>query len=226
MKQLQFAAIDIDGVLLSDTFSPVIRRMALQYGGTYDAELERNVFSRPQKEAAAYFIERFQLNYSVPDIMEMFFKEREKLVLRTGAGLMPGVAAFLDIMAESGLKLICYGGLPQSHFEKGLKGLTRYFERYVCTDAFRPGLSQIANDIYSSDIKHFLFIDDVNTVAGEAKRLDAPFIGIPSGQPWCYQREEMKKTGVKYLIDSLTEITSDLLMELDVKAAEGRFWRD
>ena len=54
MKTIKLIAIDIDGILLEDTFSPIIRKFVSKFGVKYSRELERKIFSRPQKEAAEY----------------------------------------------------------------------------------------------------------------------------------------------------------------------------
>ncbi|NNJ08453.1 HAD family phosphatase, partial [Streptomyces sp. PKU-MA01144] len=54
LRQLRLAALNIDGVLLNDTFSPVIHRFIVSRGGAYTAEVERRVFSQPQHVASEY----------------------------------------------------------------------------------------------------------------------------------------------------------------------------
>lgn len=39
LRTLRLAAVDIDGVLLDDTFSPVIHRLAVRWGLDYTPEL-------------------------------------------------------------------------------------------------------------------------------------------------------------------------------------------
>ncbi|MDO8139594.1 hypothetical protein [Streptococcus mutans] len=46
MNRLKLIACDIDGVLLEDTFSPVLRNLAKKYNVDYTAELENNTFSQ------------------------------------------------------------------------------------------------------------------------------------------------------------------------------------
>ena len=52
LRQIRAVALDIDGVLLSDTFSPIIKSLVEFFDGAYSREVERNVFSQNQKEAS------------------------------------------------------------------------------------------------------------------------------------------------------------------------------
>lgn len=42
-NKIKLVAIDVDGVLLTDTYSPAIRSFVEQHGGVYTPELERQV---------------------------------------------------------------------------------------------------------------------------------------------------------------------------------------
>lgn len=48
-----------------------------------------------------------------------------------------------------------------------------------------------------------------------------PFIGVPSTP---FQYEDMKQTGVKYLLNSLKGIDAELLERIDLEAAEQAVW--
>jgi len=62
--RLKAAAVDLDGVLVADTFSPVIKLMVESRGGTYDREIESHVFSQNRQDAARYLIGRLGVKAS------------------------------------------------------------------------------------------------------------------------------------------------------------------
>ena len=121
----------------------------------------------------------------------------------------------LQRMAELPVQLICYGGLqePQIHPDYAL--CRPYFSRYVCTNDFRPGLREIVRDHAHLQFEQVLFIDDVNTVAEEAKRLGCPFIGVPARNAWGWQYLDMQLTGVRFLVDGVKDIGLPMLQQLD-----------
>lgn len=49
MKRAKLIAVDIDGVILKDTFSPVLFNLIKKRGGVYDRETERNIFPATKK---------------------------------------------------------------------------------------------------------------------------------------------------------------------------------
>ncbi len=225
MKILKLAALDIDGVLLNDTFSPVMKILVESLGGVYSRDIERNVFSRKRDDAASYIIDVLKLNYTNEEIIKIYFELRDDYIKRNGSGLNEGAAGILELLKSVGLQAVCYGGLPESYFQKEMKGYTRYFDQYICTDEFRPGIKEITIDIMHLEYNQALFIDDVNTVAESAKLLNVPFIGMPSSLAWGYQKKDMEKTGVKYMVSSLKEIDRKLIEKIDNDSFSGRLWK-
>lgn len=215
MNTIKLIAVDIDGVLLQDTFSPVLHQLVTRYGGEYTRELERNVFSRNQLSAAAYVQSELGLTLSPRDIIDDYFRLREQYLQHHEGGVIPGALNFLQRMAELPVQLICYGGLqePQIHPDYAL--CRPYFSRYVCTNDFRPGLREIVRDHAHLQFEQVLFIDDVNTVAEEAKRLGCPFIGVPARNAWGWQYLDMQLTGVRFLVDGVKDIGLPMLQQLD-----------
>jgi len=224
MNHIRIIAFDIDGVLLKDTFSPVIKSFVEKYGGIYSRELERNVFSKNRDEAAKYLIQYLHLNISKDKLLSLYFQERKEYINQFGIGLTDGAGEVLEKLLSAGLKLVCYGGLSKDYYQKELAGYISYFDRYICTNDFRPGLKEIAFDIYKVKNKEILFIDDVNTVAEEAKRLNMPFIGMPSSFEFSYQRADMIQTGVKHIISNLKEINLSLIRKIDKEADKNILW--
>lgn len=224
MKNIRFVAFDIDGVLLNDTFSPVIKILVEKYGGIYSRKLERNVFSQNRTVAAKYLIQYLKLNMSENEILNLYFKERNNYISKFGMGLNDGAEKVLKELNETGLTLICYGGLSEEYYQRELAENTRYFDRYICTNDFRPGLKEITYDIYKVKNKEILFIDDVNTVAEEAKRFNMPFIGMTSSFDFSYQKEDMIRTGVKHIITNLREINLWLIEKIDEEIDKNILW--
>lgn len=224
MKHIKLIAVNLDGVLLRDTFSPVIRKLVMHFGHRYTNRIERNILSRPQMDAAQYVINISRINYTVQDLLKLFFREREQYVESIGNSVFEETPSFINLLQKQNSRRVCYGGLTSEYFKIEMKQYAKYFDCYVCTNDFRPGLKEITKEIYSLDFSEVLFIDDVNTVAETAKKMNIPFIGCATNSRWGFQKEEMAKTGVKYLVDSIGEINQEILDRLDYDASAGIVW--
>jgi hypothetical protein len=220
-------ALDIDGVALYDTFSPIIYQLVKKFNGDYTSEIERNVFSQPQKKAARFLIDKLNLPILENELLEIYFQERKEYLKTHNGGIVTGLEDFLKIAKQLELPVICYGGLEKFHFEENLGILANYFdgEQYICTNDFRPGIKEIITQYYNYKYTEVLFIDDVNRVAEEAKSLNVPFIGIPSNFEHGFQRQDMIKFGVKYILDSIAEVNYNLLVELDYNNLRDKIWQ-
>jgi hypothetical protein len=223
---LRLAAVDIDGVLLNDTFSPVIHRLAAQYGLAYTPELERAVFSRPRLEAARVFLGAARSVQDVQEVIDAYFRERERYLRTHPVRVTQGATALLRRLRALGLDVVCYGGLDHSHFERHLGAWAPYFSgpRYICTDAFRPGIEEITRDVFGLGFGQVLFIDDVASVAERARDLNVAFIGRPSSFAHGFQRRLMREAGVRYLADGLDGIDETMLHAVARAAAAGTLW--
>lgn len=221
MNNIKLIACDVDGILLTDTFSPVLQALVVKAGLEYTREMERNVFSRPRSDAVAYLKQLFQVSASEADSLKSFFKERDNYVNNHYSGIIEGATELLTFLSTLDVRLVSYGGLPEEQLLSDFKFCKPYFETYICTNDFRPGIKEITQDIYGLEYHEVLFIDDVNTVAEVAKSLNTPFIGVPSTP---FQHEDMKETGVKYLLNSIKDINIELLRKIDSEAAEHAVW--
>ena len=224
MKTIKLIACDVDGVLVTDTFSPVLYNMVTKAGGQYTREYERNVFSRPRKEGSGYARKKYNLNASDTDLISAYFKEREEYLKTHDHGVIEGVKDFMELVNSLDIRLVCYGGLSEHELFSGFKDYMHYFEQYICTNDFRPGIKEITRDIYGLEFNQVLFIDDVNTVAEVAKANNVPFIGIPANFAWGFQKQEMIDTGVRYILDSVRDIDRALLDRIDYEASIGTVW--
>lgn len=223
MHTIKLIASDVDGVLLEDTYSPMLRGAAQQLNLEYTREMERNMLSQRREEAVMYMFKQLNVEGTPEEGLQYFQAARANYLQsnQDSHGVIAGVFDFLDLVTSLGVKLVCYGGLAESNVTSKFDPCKKYFERYVCTNDFRPGLKEITKDIYGLEFSQVLFIDDVNTVAEVAKELNIPFIGVPCTE---FQREDMIATGVKYMVNSVKEIDRDLLEKIDADARQGTVW--
>ncbi|MFE7412987.1 HAD family hydrolase [Streptomyces laurentii] len=223
LDRLRLVALNIDGVLLNDTFSPVIGAFITSRGGVYDAETERRILSQPRRIAGGEMARAAGLDVTGEQALEIYFAERDRYVAEHPVRPLPGAAELIARVRDLGLAVVCYGGLSRPHFDIHLGAWAHLFDGpgYVCTDSFRPGIKEIAGDVFGFDLDQVLFVDDVARVAEAAKALDVPFIGHPSS----FQRAFMEELGVRNLVDSLDAIDEELLRTLDAQAAAGGVWR-
>lgn len=226
LQQIQLAAVNIDGVLLNDTFSPVIHRFITRRGGSYDAATEREIFSQTQLTACKALGVAAGMTESPEEIRDLYFAEREEHLAKDPIRVLDGAAELLRRLRALGLSTICYGGLERTHFDRHLGELAPLFDapEYVCTNDFRPGVQEIVRDVFGLEPAQVVFIDDVARVAEVAKGLGVPFVGHPSGFEHGHQGELMRGVGVRHVVGSLTEIDEDLLRTVDAEAAAGTVW--
>ena len=217
LRHLRLIAVDIDGVLLSDTFSPVIHRFVVSRGGRYTAELERAVLSRPRLQAAA----AMGVPGTPEELVEAYFRERAEYLRAHPVVVQEGAERLLRRLRRLGAAVVCYGGLGYAHFDQHLSSYSDYFDepRYVCTDGFRPGLREITADLFGYRYDQALFIDDAASVAEAARRLGTGFIGFPSQYEHGFQRASMREAQVRHLVDCLDGIDDELLHTVDAECA-------
>jgi phosphoglycolate phosphatase-like HAD superfamily hydrolase len=226
LSKLRMAALNIDGVLLNDTFSPVIHRFVTSRGGTYSADLERRIFSQPRVVAGRVLADTCGLSTSPMETIALYFEERERYLADHPVRVLDGAEELLRKLRALGLRTVCYGGLDASHFDRYLGHLAHLFDepRYVCTNDIRPGLYEIAVDVAGLASDEVLFVDDVARVAEAARDLGAPFVGLPSGFEHGHQRQLMAEAGARHLVGALDEIDDRLLRTIDAEAQAGTLW--
>ncbi|WP_459855317.1 HAD family hydrolase [Humidesulfovibrio idahonensis] len=224
-------ALDLDGTLLTDTFSPVLRRVCSHYGWEYTEAFERNTFSQPREKAAAYIRDNYGDLFGpegaekpLADMVQNFFRFRSEHVKEHPVRLQPGAEALLKRLAGLDVRLVCYGGMEEDHMRSELGPLAGVFERYVCTNDIRPGVRHIVDEFCPADPSRALFLDDVFSAGVEARNIRAGFIGTPSADPQCHQRRIMETEGLPRLVDELSMIDAALLAEVDARLAAGTFW--
>ncbi|MYY85556.1 MULTISPECIES: HAD family phosphatase [unclassified Streptomyces] len=220
--RLRLVALNIDGVLLNDTFSPVIGNFITSRGGGYDAGTERRILSQPRRVAGGEMARAAGLDITGDEALELYFAERDRYVAEHPVRPNPGAADLIERVRGLGLQVVCYGGLSKPHFDTHLGPWAHLFDGpgYVCTDSFRPGIREIAEDVFSLGLDEVLFVDDVARVAETAKGLGVPFIGHPCS----FQRTFMEELSVRHIVGSLDAIDEELIRTLDAEAAAGTVW--
>ncbi|KFG71580.1 hypothetical protein FM21_32815 [Streptomyces mutabilis] len=224
LSHLSLVAVNIDGVLLNDSFSPVMRRLVESRGGTYTPAFERDLLSQPQLVAAQRAADG--LGGTAQQILEDYFAQREEYVRENPVHMLDGATELLATLRSLNVRVICYGGLERAHFTRHLGDVADHFDDpgYVCTNDFRPGIREIT-ELFGLRHDQVLFIDDVARVAEAARELGTPFIGHPGEKGHGYQRQMMEKTGVRHIVGTLRAIDEALLRRVDAEAAAGNVWR-
>ncbi|MET8447921.1 HAD family hydrolase [Streptomyces sp. NPDC005209] len=223
LRHVRLVAVNIDGVLLNDTFSPVIHRFLTRRGIAYTAEIERAVLSQSRLRAAA----AMGVEGTPEEVVKAYFLEREEYLREHPVHVMDGAGELLERLRATGVPLVCYGGLERSHFDRHLAEYAGYFDKpqYVCTDRFRPGVREIAEKVFGLRCDQVLFIDDVARVAEAARSLGAAFIGHPTSFQQSFQDQLMREAGVRHMVRSLDRIDERMLRTIDAEAAQGRLWQ-
>ncbi|MGX1549409.1 HAD family hydrolase [Streptomyces adustus] len=226
LAHLRLGAVNIDGVMLNDTFSPVIHQFLASRGRACTLELERSIFSQPRAVAGRLLAESVGGTMSGEEALEAYFEERARYVAGHAVRVTEGALELVARLRRAGLATVCYGGLARDHFERFLGGHAELFDPpgYICTDAVRPGLHEIATEYFGLGYDQVLVVDDVARVAEEARRLGMAFIGHPSHFEHSFQRQLMREAGVQHLVDSLHRVDEELLQILDAQAAQGTVW--
>ncbi|MFI9205736.1 HAD family phosphatase [Streptomyces sp. NPDC053048] len=226
LRRIRLAAVNIDGVLLNDTFSPMIHRFVTSRGGRYTAEVERAIFSQPQLVAARAMAGAAGVDWSPERVLEVYFEERAAYLEQDPIRLLDGALELLHRLRALGLRTVCYGGLDASHFTRYLGEHAGLFDGpgYVCTNDFRPGITEITTDVFGLGYDEALFVDDVARVAESARSLGVAFIGHPSGFEHGFQGELMRAAGVRHVVGSLADIDEALLRTVDAEMEAGTHW--
>ncbi|MGH4011150.1 MAG: HAD family hydrolase [Pseudonocardiaceae bacterium] len=228
LEQIRLVAVDTDGVLFNDTYSPVIERFVTKHGGEYNAFVERGVWGSPQIAAGQNMALACKLPWSAKDTIDAFFKEREEYLKEYSVEVTSGARELLETLRGLGLRITSYGGRHRGYsFDKFLGHLAEFFDPevpYVDVNDFRPGVKEIVRDIFHYEYNEVLFIDDINRVAEVTKALGAGFIGVPASMPHNFQREQMAETGVRYTVDTVADITVELLRKVDEELKAGTLW--
>ena len=228
LRKIRLVALDSDGVLLNDTYSPVIERFVTRHGGEYTAAVERGVWGSPQLAAGQNMALACRLPWSAKDTIAAFFREREEYLRTHPVSVLPGAEELLAMLRDTGVRVTCYGGRHREYtFDRHLGRYAAYFDPdvpYVDVNDFRPGVKEIVEDVFGYRYDEVLFVDDINRVAEVTKALGAGFLGVPASMPHNFQRAEMAATGVRHTVGDIREIDRALIETLDDELANGTHW--
>ncbi|OTP87372.1 hypothetical protein B6D12_12730 [Gilliamella apicola] len=224
-RQIRLVALDLDGVLINDTYSPVIKNFIEKHNGIYSREAERLIWGSPHIAGGHNMSMFCKLPMSAQKTIEKFFEEREEYIKKHPVRLEPGVKDLLKLLTEKGARITSYGGRTKEYAFKYLSDVADYFDKdipYVDTNSIRPGVKEITQEIFGLNFNQILFIDDINRMAEVCKFFSTGFIGTPVTQ---YQLEDMKNTGVKYIAtQGIKDIDSNMLDQIDNDLYSNSVW--
>src|SRR2546425_10070188 len=89
LRKIKLVALDSDGVLLNDTYSPVIERFVTKHGGEYTAAVERGVWGSPQLAAGQNMALACRLPWTAKETIAAFFAERGEYLKAHPSEVMP-----------------------------------------------------------------------------------------------------------------------------------------
>ncbi|MFI6130788.1 HAD family hydrolase [Micromonospora sp. NPDC051141] len=228
LDKIRLVALDSDGVVLNDTYSPVIESFVTMHGGSYTAHVERHVWGSPQLAAGQNMALACKLPWTAKETIAAFFAHREEYLRTHPVEVTEGAEELLATLREVDVRVVCYGGRNREYtFDRYLGHLAGYFDAeipYVDVNDVRPGTKEIVRDIFGYEFDEVVFVDDINRVAEVTRALGAGFIGVPASMPHNFQREEMVATGVRHLVDDIRKIDVDLLRTVDQELAAGTHW--
>ncbi|WP_405996637.1 HAD family phosphatase [Streptomyces sp. NBC_00986] len=160
------------------------------------------------------------------ETIRAYFALRGEYLREHPVCLNEGAVDLVGRLRGLGLEVVCYGGLEESHFERYLGEWRSWFSGpgYVCTDAVRPGIREIAGGCFGLGLEQVLFIDDAARFAEHARELRVPFVGHPSAFRYGFQREAMRENGVRHLVGCLGEIDEALVRTVDGEVARDTVW--
>ncbi|MDG2961518.1 HAD family hydrolase [Exercitatus varius] len=228
LKKIKLFAIDSDGVVLNDTYSPAIKIFVESLGVEYTPLIERSVWGSPQITAGHNLALACKLPYSGEKVIKDFFRIREQYIKDHPVEVHAGIESTLELLNSTGAKLTCYGGRNKEYsFDRFLTPYAKYFDKdkpYIDINAFRPGVFEIVKEEFKLNFDEVVFIDDINRVAEVCKALNTGFIGVPASMPHNFQREEMMNTGVKFMVNKFTDITKDIIHQVDRSLSNSSLW--
>ena len=226
LEKIRYVFLHFDGVVLENILAPITYAIVQKLGGVYSAEIENNVFAKSQKHAAEFLIQHLRLPQTVEEIIELYYAERKIYESQHTIRLNPGIDRLLSVLKSMGFRVVSYGGAPMEYFLKNENSISQYLhdEKYIHTRDIRPGVKEIAFEKYYLKPTEALFIDEEFTVAEAAKANGVPFIGVSTGFPYSFQKSEMEKLGVKYILDSTEEISETILKQVQQDVWDNQLW--
>ncbi|MCD1589013.1 hypothetical protein K7H09_23715 [Halomonas sp. IOP_14] len=228
LKNIKYIAIDTDGVLLNDTYSPVIKKFVEKYGVEYTSSIERSVWGSPQITAGHNLSLACKLPHPGEKVISDFFKLREEYLEEHPVEIMPKIEIPLKVFNKLGIKVISYGGRNREYsFDRFLSKYKNLFDSetpYIDINAKRPGMLQIIEEVLCCNPSEVIFIDDINRVAETCKSIGSGFIGVPASMNHNFQLMGMQRTGVKHMVKYFSDIDEGHIFSIDKMLTGGTLW--
>lgn len=228
LRKLRLVAIDVDGVLIDDTYLAVIERFVTRRGGVYDEDAERRIVGLHDVVVGVLVADLCGLDQPGTETRAAVYAEREEYLREHPIQVADGAEEFLLSLRELGVRAVAYGGRTREHtFDRYLKPLEDLLDHevpYVSINDHRPGVDWIVREVIGCEFDEAVFIDDVSRVGVAARDLGAGFIGFPSSDAHRRQRRFMAEAGVRHFASSLAEITPELLTRIDGELATSTHW--
>jgi phosphoglycolate phosphatase-like HAD superfamily hydrolase len=225
LKKMKVIALDTNGVLTTEVYSASIKKFIESHNGEYTSDVERLVFGSPHAAGGHIMSVICRLPWTSEEAIQAFLAEQKKSLEDQPINRSDGVVELLKLLQELNITVTSYGGSRRDvSFDPFLGELVDYFDQahpYVNIGAARPGMKEIVQDVFCCQYDEIVFVDDLNRVGEVSYALGAGFIGVPSG---VFQRQQMQTFGVPYILNSLSQITKKLLIEIDEKLATRTFW--
>ncbi|TGN21046.1 HAD family hydrolase [Leptospira idonii] len=221
-QNLEYIFLHLDGVLLENILGPILHSVIVnRLQGEYTSEIENHILAKPKESALEYLREKLRLNLTNEELFELYQKERSLFEKGNVISAHPGILPFLRLLKDSGLKIMAYGGAPETYFETNMGSYSEYFHdvRYIRTNEMRPGVLEIIRK-YGLEHHKCLFMDEEAYVGQVAKENHVPFIGFVTNFSYSFQPEEMEKIGIKHKVKSLEEVDLNLLEKIDSECLE------
>lgn len=225
--RIRYVFLHLDGVVLQSILVPIIKSVVTKLGGEYCADIESNVLSHSQRDAASFLIRKLRLSLSESEVIELYNETRKAYLLTNRVRPNAGLKSFLTMLKANGYRVVAYGGADRDYFLEHAGTFREFFddEGYIQTRDIRPGVKEIIKNIYGLDFNEALFIDDTIAVALAAKQYEVPFIGMTTEHAFSYQRQEMERLNVKYVVHSLQDVDLSFLNRLQQEALCHSVWK-
>ena len=168
-RKLEAVFFDMDGVLIDSEplWTEAEQQMLARRNLTYSAELKALLMGRESKEAVGLFIEHYNLNEKVEDVI----RERDQLVARLFQEFlqpMPHVLPLIRSVWENGVKTALVSSSPRLLVELALDklGINHLFDLVLSGDQVARG--KPAPDIYLAAAKTLNVVPDTCLVIEDA----------------------------------------------------------